>query len=119
MLLNIFKRILRMAENNAVYPAGRHSSLRVNGARPESERPTAEFLARTLRSALAQNQAETRGGRAMQQSLDDPTSKPGGHDTEQPDSKVVRFTPRRRTEPERRSEPPMSDDDDDPGPSAA
>jgi hypothetical protein len=55
----------------------------------------------------------------MQQSPDDPTSKPGGHDTEQPDSKVVRFTPRRRTEPERRSESPMSDDDDDPGPSAA
>jgi hypothetical protein len=55
----------------------------------------------------------------VQQSPNDPPSKPGSHDTEQPDGKVVRFTPRRRTEPERSPEPPMPDDDDDPGPSAA
>jgi hypothetical protein len=119
MLFNIFKRILRMTENNAVYPAGRHSGLRVNGSRPEPEPPSAEFLARTLRSALAQKHAESRGGRTMQQSPTDPIFDPGGHDTEQPDGKVVRFTPRRRSEPERSPEPPMHDDDDDPGPSAA
>jgi hypothetical protein len=55
----------------------------------------------------------------MQQSPNDSTPKPGGHDTEQPNGKVVRFTPRRRVEPERNPEPPMPDDDDDPGPSAA
>jgi hypothetical protein len=55
----------------------------------------------------------------MQPSPTDPISNPGGHDTEQPDGKIVRFTPRRRGEPERSPEPPMPDDDDDPGPSAA
>jgi hypothetical protein len=119
MLINIFKRILRMAENDAAYPAGRHSGLRMDGARPRSERPTAEFLAQTLRSALAQKHAESRGGRAVQQSPNDPPSKPGSHDTEQPDGKIVRFTPRRRSEPERSPKPPMPDDNDDPGPSAA
>jgi hypothetical protein len=119
MLFNIFKRILRMAENDTAYPADRHSRLRIDGARPEFEHPTAEFLAQTLRSALAQKHAESRGGRAVQQSPNDPPSKPGSHDTEQPDGKVVRFTPRRRSEPERSPEPPTPDDDDDPGPSAA
>jgi hypothetical protein len=119
MLFNIFKRILRMTENNAAYPADRRSRLRMDGARPEFERPTAEFLAQTLRSALAQKHAESRGGRAVQQSPNDPPSKPGSHDAEQPDGKVVRFTPQRRSEPERSPEPPMHDDDDDPGPSAA
>jgi hypothetical protein len=55
----------------------------------------------------------------MQQSPSDPTSEPQNHDTEQPDGKVVRFTPRRRIEPERRPEPPMPNDDDDPGPGVA
>ncbi len=55
----------------------------------------------------------------MHQSPNDPIFNPGGHDPEQPDGKVVRFTPRRRTEPERSPEPPMPDDNDDPGPSAA
>jgi hypothetical protein len=119
MLLNIFKRMLRMAENNAGCPAGRHSSLRMDEARPKPERPTAEFLAQLPGLALAQNHTESRGGRAVHQSPDDPTSQPGGHDTEQPDGKVVRFTPRRRIEPGRSPEPPMPDDDDDPGPSAA
>ena len=119
MLRKIFKRMLRMAENNSAYPAGRHSGPRMDGERSESKRPTAEFLAHVLRSALAQKHAESRGGRAMQQSQNDPTSKPGGHDTEPPDGKVVRFTPRRRTEPERRPESAMPNDDDNPGPNAA
>jgi hypothetical protein len=55
----------------------------------------------------------------MHQSPNDPIFSPGGHDPEQPDGKVVRFTPRRRTEPERSPELPMPDDNDDPGPSAA
>ena len=92
MFRNIFKRMLREVEKNAGYPAGRHSSLRMDGARSESNRPTAEFLAQLLRSALAQNQAEIRGGRTVHQSPNDPTSKPEGHDTEPPDGKVVQFT---------------------------
>jgi hypothetical protein len=119
MFRNIFKRMLREVEKNAGYPAGRHSSLWMDGARSESKRHTAEFLAQLLRAALAQNQAESRGGRAVHQSPNDQTSKPGRHDTEQPNGKVVQFIPRRRTEPERRPEPPMPDDDDSPGPSAA
>ena len=119
MLFNSFKRMLRMTENKAVYSAGRYSGPRVAGARPECGRPTAEFLAQLLGSALAQNHAESRGGRAIHHSPNDPISKPGGHDTEQPDGKVVRFTPRRRTEPEGNPKPPMPDDNDDPGPSAA
>jgi len=54
----------------------------------------------------------------MQQSPDDPPPKPGRQDNEQPDGKVVRFTPRRRMEPESRPEP-QGPEDDDPGPSAA
>ena len=119
MLINIFKRILRMAENDAAYPAGRHSGLRMDGARPRSERPTAEFLAQTLRSALAQKHAESRGGRAVQQSPNDPPTKPASQDAEQPDGKVVRLMPLRRPATERVPEPPTHDDDNDPGPSAA
>jgi hypothetical protein len=118
MLINIFKRTLRLAENNAVYPAGRPSGLRRDGARPESERPTAEFLAGILRSTLAQNHAESRGGRAVQQSPNEPPSKPVSQDAEQPDGKVVRLMPRRPAT-ERVPEPPTHDDNNDPGPSAA
>ena len=117
MLINIFKRTLRLAENNAVYPAGQHSGLRRDGARLGSERPTAEFLAGILRSALAQNHAESGGGRAVQQSPNEPPSKPASQDAEQPDGKVVRLMPRRPAT-ERVQEPPTHDDDD-PGPSAA
>ena len=119
MFRKIFKRMFRMAEKNAGYPAGRHFSLRMDGARSESNRPTAEFLAQLLRSALAQNQAEIRGGRILHQLPNDPTSKPEGHDTEPPDGKVVPFRPRRRTKPERSPKPPIPDDDGDPGPNAA
>jgi hypothetical protein len=53
----------------------------------------------------------------MQQSPNEPSPKPASQDVEQPDGKVVRFTPRPRPKPERRPEPPMPDDD--PGPGAA
>ncbi len=61
-------------------------------ARPDHQRPTAEFLAQVLRSALAQKNAESRGGRAMHQPSDEPPSQ----DAEPPDEKVVRLRPRRR-----------------------
>ncbi len=54
----------------------------------------------------------------MQQSPDNQTPKPGCQDNEQIDGKVIRFTPRRRMEPESIPEP-QGADDDDPGPSAA
>jgi len=117
MLQQFFKRMLRMTERKAVLATGQQHGLRMDGARPESERPTGGFLAQMLRSALTQWHAKSRGGRAVQQSPNDPPSNPGDQDTEQPDGKVVRLTPRRPA-PERLPDPPQGNDDD-PGPSAA
>lgn len=54
----------------------------------------------------------------MHRSLNEPPAKPELQDEEQPDDKVVRLMPRRRPGPEQLPEP-ATDDDDDPGPSAA
>jgi hypothetical protein len=119
MLQHFFKRMLRLTERKAVRPAGRQRSLRVDGARPETVRPTGAFLAQLLRSALALKHAESRGGRPMQQSPYEPSSKPAQPDAEQPDGKVVRLMPRRCPATEQAPKPPAHDDDNDPGPSAA
>jgi hypothetical protein len=55
----------------------------------------------------------------MDQSPNEPSSKPAQQDAEQPDGKVVRLMPRRRPAAERDSNPPPAGDDNDPGPSAA
>lgn len=55
----------------------------------------------------------------MDQSPNEPSSKPAPQDAEQPDGKVVRLMPRRRPATERASSPPTPDDDNDPRPSAA
>lgn len=91
----------------------------MDGACPASERPTADFLAQTLKAALAREHAESRGGRTVHQSPNEPSSKPAVQDAEQPDGKVVRLMPRRRPATEPVPNPPTQDDDNDPGPSAA
>lgn len=55
----------------------------------------------------------------MQQSPNEPPSKPAPQDGEQPDGKVVRLMPRRRSALEPSPNPPPHDDNNDPGPSAA
>jgi hypothetical protein len=55
----------------------------------------------------------------MQQPPCVPSSKPAPQDAEQPDEKVVRLMPRRRSTTEQAPNLPTHDDDNDPGPSAA
>jgi hypothetical protein len=115
MLQHFFKLMFRMTGRKAVHPADRRCTL-----------PTAEVsvdLVPIVPEPLmpgpkpAANLIHGRESRAMQQPLNDPTSKPGSQDSEQSDGKVVQFTARRRMEPERDPKAPMPDDD--PGPSAA
>jgi hypothetical protein len=118
MLQYFFKRVLRMTEPTAIHPAGQAHNLRIEDANPDSERPTGEFLAQILRSALAQNHAERRGGRTMQQFPEDPPPNPAPQDGGQSDGKVVWLTSRRPVT-EQTPNPPAHDEDNDPGPSAA
>jgi hypothetical protein len=115
MLQHFFKLVFRTAERKPVQAGGRQGRLPMGEARPDYQRPTAEFLAQVLRSALAQRNAESRGGRAVHQPSDEPPSQ----DAEQPDEKVARLMPRRRPTTEQIPNPPTHDDDNDPGPSAA
>jgi len=137
MLQQFFKLVFRVAERKRVQAASQWTGLPMDGARPGPERPTAEFLAQMLRSALAQKLAESRGGRAMHQSpsascgtggprqrpddalIEEGASppKPSTRDAEQPDGKVVRLMPRRPATEQAPSPPTY--DDNDPGPSAA
>jgi hypothetical protein len=119
MLRFFLKLVSRAAERKPVHAGVEHRDPRMDEARPESGRPTTELLAQVLRSALAQKHAESSGGRAMQQSPHDPSSKPAPQYAEQPDEKVVRLMPRRRPATEHAQNPPTHDDDNDPGPSAA
>jgi hypothetical protein len=120
MLQFFLKLVSRAAERKPVHAGVEHRDPRMDEARPGSGRPTTELLAQVLRSALAQKHAESRGGRAMQQSPCVPSSKPAPQDAEQPDEKVVRLMPRRRPTTEQIPNPPEThDDDNDPGPSAA
>jgi hypothetical protein len=119
MLQDFFKYMLRMTGHKAAHPANLRPRLPAAEAYAEVVLIAPEFLTQTLRPTRTSILIQSRGDRAMQQSPDDPTSKPGSEDTQQPDGTVVRFPPRRRPEPQRRPEPTMPDDDDDPGPSAA
>lgn len=116
MLQHFFKRLLRMTEHKAIHPAGQQHSLRLDGACPESEHPKGEFLAQMLRSVRAKRHAESRGGGTAPQSPANLPSDTVGQDTDQPDRKVVRLTPR-QPRPERLPDQPEGDDD--PGLSAA
>jgi hypothetical protein len=119
MLQQFLNLVFRVAAQKPMQAAGQRRSLPMDAARPAFERPTAEFLADVLRSALTQRNAESRGGRAMDQSPHEPASKPAPQDAEQPDGKVVRPMPRRCCATERASSSPTPGDDNDPGPSAA
>ena len=118
MLQQFLNLVFRVAAQKPMQAAGQRRSLPMDAARPAFERPTAEFLADVLRSALTQRNAESRGGRAMDQSPHEPASKPAPQDAEQPDGKVVRPMPRRPAT-KQASNPPPAGDDNDPGPSAA
>jgi hypothetical protein len=119
MLLRLFKFMSRVAKRKSVRTADRQRSLRVDGTRPRSDRPTAEFLARILGDALAKNRAESRGVRVMPQSPQEPSANSAEQELEQSGGNVDRLMPRRRPETERIPDPPTHDDDDDPGPAAA
>lgn len=114
-MLQHFLKLLRTTEHETIYPAGHPRGPLQDVSRPELQRPTREFLAELLRSALIQIRTEGRGGLAVHQPSHEPVTE---DETEQPDGKVVRLMPRRpATEPV--ASPPMGDDDNDPGPSAA
>jgi len=120
MLQHVFKLMLRMSERKAIHPAGGTRGLRAHGAHLKSDHPTGEFLTQVLRSALAQRNAERRGGRVVQHSPKEPPLSPPSLDAEQPDGKVVRLVPRRRSATEQVPNPPSQDEEDnDPGPPAA
>lgn len=55
----------------------------------------------------------------MHQSPDETLPEPVSQDADQPDAKIVRLMPKRRSEPEKIPDPRTPDDNDDPGPSAA
>jgi hypothetical protein len=109
MFQHFFKLVFRTAERKLV-----QGGSRLGETRSDFERPTTEFLAQVLKKALAQKNAEGRGGCAVHQTPEEPSE-----DVKQPDEKVVRFIPRPRPEPKKISETRRSTDDDDPVPSAA
>src|SRR5688500_16749208 len=84
MLQHFFKLMFRAAEREPVQAESRHRGPRTDEARHASRRPTTEFLAQVLKSALAQKHAESRGARAVHQSPKQPSSKPASRDAEQP-----------------------------------